>query len=330
MSRRRRKKSQNRPIFTILGVLVLIVSLGLMWKIYPHDKLVFALVFLSTAAGLVLETSRLYGFRAAFNVSAWAMLGSYWAYLPGKREQIYDLQMHIEFQPFAFIAWFLFIVVVISRVAEDRKLTPPLHEGLSLMQSIAFVYLLVATEFYRTDNLFLQIVLGVAVLLLVFALLNAFLPIVLSKWIRFVLSLWSVLMMSVFALYNLWLTALEDQSLYCYSGDVSDLLILVLRFFLLGISALYIAMNIYLIFDFLPERGESGYFRRIAKLYTEYANRFVAEQLPFKFALPVFVCVLGLFAANYYFSILPVPTAIWLVMFVLPLLVSVIMFSVRR
>jgi hypothetical protein len=312
-------KSFNfNPVIIIIGILLLMFTIFLTIKIQtkPHNLIplsVFALL-----GGLFFEAKLLF---EKWSTLLWVTLGSFAfsliSFLPGKGE--YNLDAQIQIWPYTF----LFIFVIITMVDNKEKTIAKLSEGITLLQSIAVIYWVIDLHLYETHNVFVKILMIVGLIFSVITLFNAFTDLALSRTNRLILSIWSSIIMIVFGADNIIRTyqlgPIETTS------NIMDAIFIGIQFFLLGISSVYIAQNLYLLFGFLPGRDEffnNAYFKTLKELKNDHITRFSKAQASVTYSISCFALTVITFYVNYHFQILPRNMAIMIVFLVYPYLLN--------
>lgn len=278
---------------------------------------VFALL-----SGVIFEGRRLAGkWSSVFFISLGSFAFSLISFLPGKREHPYIFDNHVTSWPYFFLIIFVFIAVVVYK----DKVTLRLTEGITLLQSIALIYWLIDEKIFEQTNWFIYLLMGFVALFTLIVVLNAFTHLHLGRTTRLTLSLWSSLIMLVFAFDNIYKTfqnrAIEE------APTLDEKMIIFAEFFLLGVSSIYLLQNFLMLIGFLPGRGtffNREYFRDIKELKNDHIERYSEDQVKIFHSFFVLVIVGTAFYLNYHYSILPRNLAIWSVFFIMPLLLDVI------
>jgi hypothetical protein len=219
---------------------------------------------------------------------------------------------------------FIVTFSICSIVSHEDKVTPQLTEGITLLQSIAVVYWVVDFGLLSADSLWLRILMVVGLLFSLYSLFHALTHSELSRAGRLTLSIWSSAIMLLFAADNIYAVHQNSQieqvtglRLASYIG---------LEFFLLGVSAIYIAQNALMLFRFLPGKStffNKKYFRDLQELKEEHIKRYSDQQVHVLHSLVCVVVSGAAFALNYYYQFLPRNLAIWTVFVAFPLIVAV-------
>lgn len=272
---------------------------------------VFALI-----AGVIFENKRL---TQKWSTVLWTALGSFafsfFIFLPGKRERIYNFENHVEMWPYAFI--FFFIIFAIS--FHGDKIISKLTEGITLLLSIAVIYWVVDHGFVDTSSYFLKLMMIIGLLFSLFSFLHAFTHTGLSRTSRLSLSIWSSIIIVLFAIDNIYRVYQNEQ--IENTIDVANGLYIALQFFLLGVCSIYIAQNVLMLTGFLPGKGtffNAQYFKELKELKSDHIKRYSARQISI---LHSTFCVLftgTVFTLNYHFQVLPRHIAIWIVFVIFP------------
>jgi len=237
-------------------------------------------------------------------------------FLPGKSEQIYNFENHIEMWPYVFI----FIFALFFGIAHKDKVTTRLTEGITLLLSISLIYWAVEYGFTNDHNWFLLFLMVIAFVLSIFSIVSALTHIQLSRTIRLTLSICSSIIMFAFAVDNI-LRVFSNPAIE--SSYLSDALYISLQYFLLGVSAVYIMQNFMLLAAFLPNKN-GNYKRDLKESKEDHIVRYSDEQVSIKQSL---FCILftGItYWMNHKFQILPRHTMIWFMLLIFPFILHLL------
>jgi hypothetical protein len=185
-------------------------------------------------------------------------------------------------------------------------------------------YFEMASSAFDPDNGFEVFLMTVCSLAGLFALLNAFTPIALTDRRRLWLSIWTTVVLVVLGLDHLlrvWSMGPVEQAEHTL--DTAGIL---LAWFLLGVSGLYLVENMFLLFGFLPSRGRffnKAYFKELRELRRRHAGRYSDEQVPLPMSMAALVVSVAVFSANMHFGWVPAHVAIWSVLVGFPALLAV-------
>jgi hypothetical protein len=322
------KSYDLKPILIVSGLLLLIFVFYIALRMQSTDRRLIPLSVLALLAGVFFEAKRLF---EKWSTLLWVALGSFvfsfLGFLPGKHERVYILEDHIQMWPYGFL--FFFVVFAIS--FNKDKTIARLTEGITLMQSIAVVYWVIDLHLYETNSSFVKVLMVIGLLFSVFSLFNAFTPFILSRTNRLTLSIWSCVIMVLFAADNIYQTY-QTEDIEVISSIPYGLLI-GLQFFLLGICSIYIAQNFFMLMMFLPGKGtffNAQYFRDLRELKDDHIKRYSDKQVSLLHSLFCLVITGGVFYLNYKYQVLPRNIAIWTVFVVFPFILYFFDFATQQ
>lgn len=137
---------------------------------------------------------------------------------------------------------------------------------------------------------------------------------------KLVLSIWSSIIMLVFALFY-FLKIIELDIVP--NNNLNDNVIIFIQYFFFGMSIIYSTQNIWLLIRFFPDKHEkpSHYKSRIKKLCKEHSARFEDFQLSKANALICIVTVSSIYYFNSVYNWINALTLIWLVFILFPILI---------
>lgn len=218
---------------------------------------------------------------------------------------------------------FLVLYFIFSLVFYKYRIIPKLTEGITLLQSLAVIYWVIDYGFVTSTNLFIQIFLIIGLLFSLFSIFHALTNTYLSNTHKLILSIWSSIIMLLFALDNL---RLINQPEPIESTDnLLQILYLGLQYFLLGISSIYIIQNFIMLVRFLPRPGKffnSKYFRKTRQLKEDHIYRYSDRQVSFLDSLICILFIGSIFFLNYYYQIVPKQFLIWMTFVTFPFTVT--------
>ncbi len=304
-----------------LGLLLVSLTIFVAYRIKTTDKRLIPISVIALIAGVIFENKRL---SKKWATVLWTALGSFifsfFAFLPGKRENIYNFENHIEMWPYAFITFFVLFAICFH----GNKIIPQLTEGVTLLQSIAVIYWVLDYGFIDTNNFFQIILMVVGVIFSIYSIFHAFTDTVLSRESRLKLSIWSSIIMVLFAVDNIYRVYQNEQ--IENTVEITHGLYIGLQYFLLGISSIYIVQNFIMLTGFLPGKGtffNSQYFKDVKELKSSHIKRYSDRQVSISHS---FFCVLftgTIFFLNYHYQILPRHIAIWTIFVIFPYILSI-------
>jgi hypothetical protein len=314
----RRKSSKGfdlNPYLIVVGLLLLALTIyG--FRLQSSSKHLIPISVIALLAGVLFESKRLTEKWSTLLLSGFgSFIFSFFAFLPGKKEHIYNFEVHIAIWPYMFIFFFIFFSISFH----GDKIIPKLTEGITLLQSIALIYWVVDYGFVDIDSLFLKSLMVVSLLFSLFSVFNAFTHTILSRTSRLTLSIWSSIIMLFFAAENIYRVYQNEQ--IENTADLTHGLYIGLQYFLLGISSIYIVHNFLMLSRFLPNKNRffnSEYYRDIKKLKSDHIKRYSDRQVSILHSLFCFLFTSTIFFLNYYYQILPRHVAIWTVFVVFP------------
>lgn len=317
---KKEKDSKSIAVWQIVAGVVCLILISfftiISFKAGSKEQVFFVVSMLSLIMGLLVEFRILTGnWLEVLTTSCFALMGSMLAFLPGKHEHNYSLEAHITVLPFVFLCIFLLLAIGILGKKIEMKLT----EGITLMQSVALIYWMFDSSVFRSGDPVFMVVVFIGSLFCLYSGYQAFTYNALSNKERLILSVWSSLIMFLFASSNT-LNAMQT-----YDVDITNNLkmgiYVALQFFLLGICSIYIFHNFYMLVRFLPEKHKffnEEYFKEIKALKQEHIERYSPKQVSRSQSLFCILFSSLIFISNSYYRIVPVSTAIWLTFFSFP------------
>ena len=305
------------PIVIVIGVIGLLLTLYIGYRASISDRKLFSVSLLALFAGLLFESIRVSGsWKTVVGIFAGTYLFSLTTFLPGKREQVYNFENHIEMWSYLF----LFIFAIFFGIAYKDRVTAKLTEGVTLLLSLSLVYWTVDYGFTNYHNWFAYTLLTISFSMTVFSIINALTNLHLSRTTRLTLSVWSTVIMFAFAVDNIFrvFDNPDIESTYLSYG-----LYIGLQFFLLGVSAVYIMQNYMLLVAFLPSKN-GNYRRDLKENKEDHIERFSEEQVLTGHSILCILYAVTFYGLNYKYQILPRHTIIWLVFLTFPLFLRLI------
>jgi hypothetical protein len=300
----------------IIGVLGLALTIYIAYRASISDKELFPLSLLALFAGLLFESFRVSdNWKSVVEIFVGSYVFSLLTFLPGKREQHYNFENHIQTWPYFFLCFFALAYAIFYK----EKVTTKLTEGLTLLLSISFIYWIVDYGFTNYHNWFAITLLIIASLLSMFAIINALTHFHLEKKVRLILSVWSSVILFAFAVDNI-IRVFTNTNIDS-SKHISDRIFLGLQYVLLGMSAVYIMRNLTLLTSFFPSKN-GNYREDLEENIDNHINRFSDQQVHIGHA---FFCILyagTFYLLNYRYQLLPRHTMIWLVLVTFPVVIQ--------
>lgn len=298
-----------------LSILVAIgftIYIGYRISVSERKLLPFSIVFLSV--GVIVESFRISkDWKIIAKNFFISYLGSFFCFLPGKREKVYDFENYIMQWPYAFLLVYSLLFFIRYR----EKITAKLMEGITLLLSISMLYWCLDVGLFSDfDNKFLVFLAVFVVFSSLASIFYILTDIELTKNHRLMLSIWSAIIILVFSIDNIYNVYnkgdLESSKLF------SENFILAVQYFLLGISSLYFVQNAALILRLLPSKG-GNYSEDLAKIKKEHIYRYSDQQVDSYLATLCLVYSLVLYGLNMKYHIFPRNVMIWFVIFTFPM-----------
>jgi hypothetical protein len=309
------------PFVICISVIAILLTVYIGYRAAISERKIFSISLIAIFSGILFESFRI---SENWKYVVFKFIGTYFlsliAFLPGKRERIYNFENHIENWPY----FFILIYILIFAIVNQEKVTSKLTEGITLMLSISLIYWVIDYGFINIDNIFIKIILIVCLAFSFYSILNALTYIPLSRTIRLVLSVWSSVIIFAFAIDNI-IRVFKNENI----EDViyfSDGLYIGIQYFLLGISAVYIMQNYLLIAGFIPNKN-GNYKKDLLENKKDHIKRFSDKQVLIKHSIICIVYSYILYFLNYKYQILPRHTMIWLVIITFPVFVKIIEIS---
>lgn len=297
-----------KPILIVVAILSLLITILIDQNTPIDHRKLMRISLISLFLGLLVENYRITkDWLRLLNVFVGTYFLSLTWFLFNRKLKIEQI---IEFWPFFFIGIFL----LISLILYSEKLTQKLTEGFTLLLSLAFIYWLIENGIFNFDTFLNSILTLLTVFFSGFSIFNSLSYVELNKFRRLWLSIWTTVIVLVISLDN---AILVFKNTYNDYIPIYENLFLALQYFLFGISSVYTAQNLFMFFSLLDKSS-----RRKAK--KSHTQRYSESQVSIKDSV---FCILfsGMtYFLNYYFNILPKNLMIWSVIFVFPILLSLI------
>ena len=308
-------KSQNGlsglgPLFSFIGLMGTMIFFVIFSKIRKLDEIPISLTVIPLILGLTFEYRRICkNWKTIIYTTLGAFALSLFSLLPGKRERNYRFEEHLAVWPYYFIVVYCLIAIV----SHSKKTTPQLTEGITLLQSIALIYWFIDLNFMNDEQGFLTIFFLLSIPFIAYSFFHALSQSILTDSARFILSLWSSVVMLVFSIDNI--LRVMNQDFISEDGSYQIITSVSLQYFVLGISSIYIVRNILMLSGFFPSRNRffnKTYFNDINELRDEHISRYSAKQVKMYHTLIIILFTVSTFVANYNYHFLPRHTVVWL------------------
>ncbi|MDP1726344.1 MAG: hypothetical protein Q8M15_06140 [Bacteroidota bacterium] len=316
----KRKKSAGfdlKPYLYVLGGLLLVLTIFVGFKLHLSERRLIPISILAIIIGAIFEGKRIIEkWKTVFFLSLASFILSYLAFLPGKGEHGYGIENHIEEWPYWFIGIFSLLIIAFNK----ERVTVKLTEGITLIQSIAIIYWVFDYGFLTDINLFLNILMFIGLCFTIFAFYHAFTRAEITRSSRLSLSIWSSIIMMLFAIDNIYRVYQNGQ--IENSEDITSGFYISLQYFLLGVCCIYIIQNLIMLIGFLPGKGtffNRQYFKELEELKKDHVKRYSQEQVKTTYSLICLFVVGTFFWLNYNHQFLPRNIAVWLVFVIFPI-----------
>jgi hypothetical protein len=304
------------PVIILFGVFGLILAVCVAKSSSPVERKIFSVSFLSLLAGLLIESFRVSNnWKKVVAIFVATFFFCLLSFSFGLLKPDYNNGNQDETWSYCFILLF----ALAFAIAHKSKVTIELTEGVTLLQSLAFIYWTTDYGLTNYHNWFVILLVSIGFLLSAFSIVNALTYTPLTKTKRLILSIWSTIMMLAFAIDNI--TRVFNNPDLESSEYISEGLYIGLQYFLLGVSAVYIMQNYILLISFLPNKNGNSK-QDFEDNKQTHISRFSDKQVYWGHAL---FCILyaGLsYGLNYKYRILPRHTMIWLTFFTFPLILQ--------
>jgi hypothetical protein len=288
----------------------------------PSFSVSIALLFV----GMIAESLRLSkSWKATSLIFVGAYLFSLFTFLSIQNKSTYNINILVDALPFMFIFYFTLIFALVFK----DKVTAKLTEGITFLQTLAIGYWILDSPLLTHNNWWIYLILAVVGMLSVFSSLNALTNMHLSENFRILLSMWSSIIMMVFAIDNI--IDVFNQPEYSTKLSYTQMIQVGLKYFLLGVSSLYIMQNYLLLIAFIPSKKDkyitdseriSIAARELEQSRQDHLSRYSNDQVPFILAVFCIIYASAIFVVNYSFDLISKQSAIWLVFFTFPLIIS--------
>jgi hypothetical protein len=316
------KQTDYKSMFFFLGFLISIFAVYVALKLNSFEKAYIPISMFAIIMGLLFEYRRI---SQKWSYVLYMTLGSFalgfFAMLAGKEEGANLFDKDIIVLPLAFLFFFVTIAVVVH----EKNIIAHLTEGITLMQSIAFIYFILDTGSWQSRFILLKLLVIIAGLLSLFVIFYSLSNFKLSKKSRLRLSIWSSVIMVVLAADNIFHVYLNEP--IETSNNFWQASYIGTQYFLLGITSIYIAQNFFMLMDFLPDRGGNSngkYFNKINHLKAKHVARYSRQQIKKSQGLLCILLTSIIFGLNYYFRFVPRSFAIWSVFILFPMIADFI------
>lgn len=228
-----------------------------------------------------------------------------------------DISTEVALWPYTFIFFF----ALFSALYHDRKVTPVITEGTTLLQSISIIYFILHYGYLEFSNFFEILIWVVGLLFCLLSLYNAFSYTRLTPRLRLLLSIWSAVIMLVFSLVYI-------ISVYHFTRFTGNFYIdnsmNFIQYFFLGISLIYLIQNARMVVVYIPSKNsffDKAHLKRISRMNKLHVWRYSKEQVEIKDSLLILLLTSAVYFLNYSLNLVPPYTMIWIVFWSAPMII---------
>ncbi|WP_394975163.1 hypothetical protein [uncultured Croceitalea sp.] len=319
MTKKKKTKYNKLNILLILGGIFIAAIFGyIIFCTHQSQKNLLSFTTIPLILGIIFENRRLStDWKTILIKVVISLVLSFFAFLPARGERNYSLEIHIEMWPYFFIVFF----VIASVIHHDKKIIPQLTEGITLLQSISIIYWIIDIGFLNFKNIFAYTLIVVGLIFCVISFIHAFSYIKLTRNSRLFLSVWSSIIMIVFAVDHIYRVYNFD---YFVDYKILNDGLNILQYFLLGVSLIYIFQNAFMLFTYLPDRSSfygKSKMNDIRKMNETHIKRYAVSQTKITDSLLALIFTAGIYFWNYKYQIMPRHTLIWLIFWFFPFVI---------
>ncbi|WP_347374066.1 hypothetical protein [Aequorivita sp. Q41] len=316
MTSKKKTKYSNFTIFLILlGIFIIAFTGYVFFRNHQSEDSLLSLMMIPLILGIIYENRRLSAdWKSIFYKIIIALGLSLIAFFPGKNERNYSLENHIEMWPY----FFIFFFVIASVIYHEKKTIPKLTEGITLLQSISLIYWIIDIGFLNFKNLFAYIAIAIGLVFCILSFLHAFTYLKLSENTRLTLSIWSSIIMIIFAIDHIYRVF---NFSYFVDYKILNEGLNILQYFLLGVSLIYIFKNALMLLEYAPSKKRfynKVHMSDIKKMNKTHIERYSPVQIKVFDSLVALIITAGVYYLNYKYQVMPRHTMIWLVFWLFP------------
>ncbi len=305
-----------------IGLGIVLILSFLFYKISVSEHKILSISFIALLLGVLFESFRITdNWKTVIYIFIGSLLLSLFCFLPYKYESNYLFENHLGNWPYYFLFFFAFG----SSIWHSERTKVKLTEGLTLIQTISIIYWLLDYGIYNIDSWFTKISIAVIIIFSFLSIFHSLSYYVLSRTTRLTLSIWSSIIMLLFAIDNIYRVFqyedIENSKYFSQSFYVG------LQYFVLGVSSIYIIQNMIMLMGFLPGKHtffNPQYFKELRELKKEHIERYSDEQVNVFHSI---VCILltgTFYYINYKYQYFPRHTSIWIGFILFPFLLKIV------
>ncbi len=298
------------------------------YRAYSTNQFLFPISVFALLTGLIFEYRRISNNWSTILVTAlFSFILSFFAFLPFNRETSFILEDRIEIWLYTFLFFFITMAIIIA----GKKIIVKITEGITLMLSVAVIYWVIDMGIIYIYNPFINIFIVVGFCFASFSIYCAFSYKILSKGTKLTLSIWSSIVIVLFATDNVY-RIYQNGQIEDYS-DMAQACYVTLQFFLLGISSMYIVENFFMLLGFLPGQRRffnEQYYKELKKLKEQHVSRYSSEQVTRVYSLLCILFMGTVFGLNYNYKFVSRNFLIWAVLVLFPIGLNLIRYATRK
>jgi hypothetical protein len=216
----------KNKILIIAGVFVFVVSVYLAYHF--SQKGLFSISVLFVIAGVIFESKKITeSWSIVLKNTSISYILSFLAFLPFKGENNYVIDDHIKIFPYFFVVNYAISIIL----SYERKIITRITEGITFIQSIAIIYWVLDYGFINVNSFLLKLFLIIGLIFSFYSFYHAFTYKVLKPTSRLLLSIWSSIIMMLFAIDFIYRVYQNEQ--IENSNNIIQAIYIVLQFFIL-------------------------------------------------------------------------------------------------
>lgn len=302
-----------KPILSVFFSIITGILLAILFAFISGFKTYYILGFISAFLGLSIEIIKYsVSFKDILKFSFIALLTSIIIYV-----SLIIGNHNAQYCQF----YFLLIVAFIAGNYLDEYTKPKLTKGILLIQCLAFLYWTFENQYYNSSEInrilhFLGICFSIYV---VFLSLSGK---TIHSFLRFIVSIWSAIIIAIISINNFQNLFLAET--FITNIDYLDLSIIIMQFYLLGVSAMYLSKNIlilllanqfgFFLFNIMKHRG------------LNIEDRYIDVDTDIFLSWVCILTCISLFSLNYKFQFIDKNFLIFLVLFLLPIALEILLY----
>jgi hypothetical protein len=316
------KITLNNVFYAIIGISIFAFIIYLGYRVVSNEQRIITISMVALLAGVLYESLRVSEKKSlvAYIFIA-CLIFSLFAFLPTKHENIYKFEKHLAVWPYIFLILF----ISLSALLNSEKTIVKLGEGITLLQSISIIYWTFDYGFLNMGDWYIKPLIGIGLVFATFAIFNALTNFSLSPKTRFVLSIWSSIIMLLFGIDNTY-RVYQNHAIEM-AQSIPQGLFMGLQFFLLGASSIYIVQNAMMLIILIPGKDtffNEQYFKDLKEHSQAHIARYSDQQVFSGYAILCIAITGSIYWLNYTYHLLPRNMMIWSIFLLFPILVKFI------